>query len=243
MRIGRIRNIVRLAALAGMLQFSPALGQDEDALIVVTASRSDPGDFSEYYDDEQSAIGLRRRADFFVKPIFVNSDSREAPIRREEVMAMLRATIAAAEREGIALVAGNYTLRPLTAETLEDLTFGNGSRPDTTRVQIYARLPLTGDNPSMDAVDQRIARFVQAIPATGRSYMETGSTSLALANPYQYRPEVVRAVAAEATRYAGYFGNDYGVEIRGLDSELYWQQASETDVFLYISHSFLIRPK
>jgi len=39
------------------------------------------------------------------------------------------------------------------------------------------------------------------------------------------------------------FGNDYGVEIRGLDSEFFFKQASETGVFLYIAHTFVIRPK
>jgi hypothetical protein len=33
------------------------------------------------------------------------------------------------------------------------------------------------------------------------------------------------------------------IEICGLDSELYFKLASETEVFLYISHSFVIRPK
>ena len=39
------------------------------------------------------------------------------------------------------------------------------------------------------------------------------------------------------------FGSGYGVEIRGLESDLYWQQASETEVFLYIEHSFTIAPR
>ena len=54
---------------------------------------------------------------------------------------------------------------------------------------------------------------------------------------------VPRAIAAEAKRYAAMFGNDYGIEIRGLDSELYFQQSSQTELFLYIEHSFVIKPK
>ena len=39
------------------------------------------------------------------------------------------------------------------------------------------------------------------------------------------------------------FGSAYGVEIIGLEGDLYWQQASETEVFLYIEHEFVIRPR
>ena len=87
----------------------------------------------------------------------------------------------------------------------------------------------------------KIAAFVRSVPVTGRSFIETGSTVLGLSNPDQYRLAVVQAIADESK--AGQYGSDYGIEIRELDSELYWQQASETDVFLYIKHSFVIRPK
>lgn len=36
------------------------------------------------------------------------------------------------------------------------------------------------------------------------------------------------------------FGSGYGVDIDGLDGDLYWQQSSETEIFLYIEHSFSI---
>ena len=62
----------------------------------------------------QSAIGLTRTADYFVKPIYVNSDSRDAAVRRSEVNTMLEATIALAESKGISLVAGEFKLAPLT---------------------------------------------------------------------------------------------------------------------------------
>jgi hypothetical protein len=229
------------AAIFAVSAPSPVLAQDET--IVITASRNSQSDTNIYFDEGQAAIGLTQRADFFVKPIFINSDSRDETMRRDEVLAMLRETITRANQEGIVLVAGQYSLQPLTLANFEELPMGRGTRPDTTRVQIYARLPLEGANPRASAADDRIARFIQAIPVTGRSFIETGSTNLALNNPQQYRAAVVQAIAAEATRYAGFFGSNYGVEIRGLESDLFWQQASETEVFLYIEHNFVIRPR
>jgi hypothetical protein len=156
---------------------------------------------------------------------------------------MLEETIRLAGKDGIALVAGEYRLQALTTETLSDLSYGSGDRPDTTRIKIYARLPVGGKFARVDDVDEAIAAFVKAVPATGRSYIQTGGTDLAINNPQAYRGEVVKAIADEARRYAAMFGPDYGIEIRGLDSELFFKQASETEVFLFIEHNFVIRPK
>ncbi|TRD11577.1 hypothetical protein FGU71_06680 [Erythrobacter insulae] len=173
----------------------------------------------------------------------MNSDSRDASVRSAEVTAMLQAAIARAQSQAIALVAGDYKLAPLTLAAMDDLTFGRGNRPDTTRVKIYARLPVGGKFTSVDQVDEAITAFQKSVPATGRSYIESGPTDLAIDNPDQYRGAVVKAIADESKRYAAMFGSDYGIEIRGLDSELYFKQASQTEVFLYIEHNFVIKPK
>ena len=236
-----MKALALLLIAAALLVPNVALAQDD--VVIVTAQRSDRGDFNEYYDDDQSAIGLTRQADFFVKPLYVSSDSRDPAVRREELLTMLRATIDRARAQGVALVAGDYTLEPVTLSSIDDLDITSGRRPDTSRVQIYARLPVGGSVKSVDLADKRIQEFVKSVPATGRSYIETGSTGLAISNPDQYRLAVVRTIAAEAKSYAAQFGGDYGIEIRGLDSELFWQQASETEVFLYIEHNFVIAPK
>lgn len=227
-------------ALLAVFAAIPAMAQDE-AAVIVTAQRNDRSDY-QYYDEEQSAIGLTRKADFFVKPLYVSSDSRDPDLRLRELQAMLRATVERAGSAGITLVAGDYNLLPVSLSGLGELPVMGGNRPDTSRVLVYARIPVSNAG-SVDEADKRISAFVKAVPVTGRSFIDTGSTALALTNPDQYRLAVVKAVADEAKRYAAQFGPDYGIEIRGLDSELYWQQASATEVFLYIEHNFVIRPK
>jgi hypothetical protein len=237
-----MKHCILAAALTAILAHSPLAAQAEES-IVVTGSRVERDSYDQYYDEEQSAIGLTRKADNFVKPIFINSDSRDPDVRRAEVTAMLEETMRLAAKQGIGLVAGDYKLATLTSETLKELSYGSGNRPDTTRVKIYARLPVGGAFAGVEQVDKAIAAFVKTVPVSGRSYIETGGTDLAINNPQSYRGAVVKAIADEAKRYAAMFGPDYGIEIRGLDSELYFKQASETEVFLYISHSFVIRPK
>ncbi len=232
------------AACAAIVTPLPLFAQDT---VIVTGARQDRSALNAYIQPRggngPSAIGVTRQADYFVTPLFVSSDSRNPDSRVEELFAMLSATLDRAESEGIDLVAGRYTLEPVTRENMRELPVTGGNRPDTSRVQIYARIPLRGEDPSVTGTAQRIARFVSQIPATGRSFIDIGSTALAIDNPEQYRKAVVRRIADESTDYAGMFGNGYGVSITGLDGELYWQQASETEVFLYIEHSFTIQPR
>lgn len=235
--------LIAAAASTATLLTAPMPASAQET-IVVTGSRQDRSATNAYFRSEgPAAIGVTRQADYFVTPLFVSSDSRDPDLRTEELFAMLSATLSRAEAQGIALVAGSYTLEPVTAANMRELPLRAGNRPDTSRVQIYARIPLRGDNPSVRATADRIKTFVEAIPATGRSFIDVGSTGLAIDNPEQYRDAVVRHVADEANKYAGMFGQGYGVTIDGLDGNLYWQQASETEVFLYIEHDFTIGPR
>jgi len=229
------------AVLAGMA--APLIAQDT---VVVTGARQSRSSGNAYFsagNNGPSAIGVTRKADYFVTPLFVSSDSRNPDERVEELFAMLSATLGRADAEGITLVAGRYTLEPVTAANMRSLPIIGGNRPDTSRVQIYARIPLQGQSPSVRSTAVRIAAFKESVPATGRSFIDVGTTGLAIDNPEQYRGAVVRHIAEESTDYASMFGAGYGVRITGLEGNLYWQQASETEVFLYIEHSFVIEPK
>lgn len=235
----------RLCVLAGLAAVAMPLPAAAQETIVVTGARQDRSATNAYFSPNSgpAAIGVTRRADYFVTPLFVSSDSRDPDMRIEELFAMLGEVIDRAEAQGIAIVAGRYTLSPVTRETMRQLPISGGNRPDTSRVQIYARIPLAGAEPSVTKTAERIAAFVKAVPANGRSFIDVGATGLAIDNPEQYRGDVVRHIAEESTRYAAMFGNGYGVEISGLSGDLYWQQASETEVFLYIEHNFTIRPR
>ncbi|MHA7820308.1 MAG: hypothetical protein ACX930_11740 [Erythrobacter sp.] len=237
-----MKRLITLGVLATLAMPLPVFAQET---IVVTGSRQDRSATNQYFarNDEPAAIGVTRRADYFVTPLYVSSDSRDPDLRHEELFTMLGATLDRAAAQGIDIVAGRYTLSPVTRATMRELPILGGNRPDTSRVLIYARIPLSEGGGSVTDTAERIAEFVKAVPATGRSFIDIGTTGLVIDNPEQYRGAVVRHVAEESTRYASMFGSGYGVEISGLDGDLYWQQASETEVFLYIDHSFTIRPR
>jgi hypothetical protein len=238
------RLILLASAIAVAMPILPVSAQQ----VIVTGARQDRSAVNRYLGPSRggsgpSAIGVTRRADFFVTPLFVSSDSRNYDERRAELFKMLGETIQRAQAEGIDIVAGQYGLETVTLDNMRELPLTGGNRPDTNRVQIYARIPLTGDDPKISKTTARIKEFVKGIPATGRSFIDVGTTGLAIDNPEQYRRAVVREIATEANAYAKLFGNDYGVSITGLHSDLYFQQSSETEVFLYIEHTFDIDPK
>lgn len=234
MRLAICTIAVTLMAAAA----TPILAQDEAmGEIVVTAQRTSGA----YYEDEQPVIGLRRAADSAVQTVLLTSDSRDEATRKREIHAMLEGAINRASAAGVVLVDGDFELLPVTLANYKDLIFGNGNRPDTSQLSFYVKAKLAG---STGSAQTRIDNFIKAVPPSGRALLEKqGGLTLTIINPDQYRDQIVKLVAAESLKYAGYFGNDYGVDVAGLDSEIKWAQASGTEVFLYIPYRFSIKPK
>jgi hypothetical protein len=217
---------------------APINAQDEAmGEIVVTAQRTS----GEYYEDEQPVIGLRRTADSAVQTVLLTSDSRDEATRKREILNMLESAINRADAAGVALVDGNFELLPITLANYKDLIFGSGNRPDTSQVSFYVKAKLAG---STGSAQSRIDNFIKAVPPSGRALLEKqGGLTLTIINPDQYRDQIVKLVATESLKYAGYFGSDYGVDVAGLDAEIKWAQASGTEVFLFIPYRFSIKPK
>lgn len=73
-----MKRAIMAAALASIAMPVSVAAQDT---VMVTAIRIERTDYDEYCHGDQSAIGLTRKADFYLKPIYVNSDSRDAKVR------------------------------------------------------------------------------------------------------------------------------------------------------------------
>lgn len=210
---------------------------DLSANIIVTAQRSD----GEYFEDEQPVIGLRRKADFAAQSVALTSDSRDEDTRKREIYAMMENALAKATGAGVDLVYGDYELKKITRANFRDLVIFNGRRPDTSEMRFYVQRSLSDS--TADA-DKSISAYIKSVAAVGRSLLEKrGDLALTIVGPDQYRDQIVQMIAAESTKYASFFGPDYGVEISGLNEQLVWTQVSAADVFLYIPYRFTIRPK
>jgi len=90
----------------------------------------------------------------------------------------------------------------------------------------------------------RIDRFLKALKPVGRALIEpTDDMTLSVVAPDQYRGEIGKIIAADASQMAAKFGPDYVVEVRGLNRPVEWSRASLTEVFLYVPYELVIRPK
>lgn len=224
---------VPVAATAQGLQNNSNIAAE----IVVTGTRKS----ADYYDDEQTVVGLRRPADSAVQSVTIMSDSRDESTRKSEINAMLASAIQRAGANGVELVTGDFELTPLTSTSAKDMIFRPSNRPDTSQIQFFVKAQLSG---STGGAQERIDRFVKSVPPSGRALMEKrGNLTLTIINPDQYRDQIVKLIADEAKKNAAYFGPDYGVEVGGLNEQLSWSQVSGTEVFLYIPYRFTFRPK
>jgi hypothetical protein len=67
-----------------------------------------------------------------------------------------------------------------------------------------------------------------------------GGPSLSIIGPDRYRPQIAEAVANDAVRMARLFGEDYAVEVTGLEGTVQWQRRGTTDLFLFIPYRLTI---
>lgn len=206
--------------------------------IIVTGSRRQ----MDNYDAQSPAIGLRRVADFAVQPVKVTGDTRDADLRHQEIYETIGRAIALANSYGVQLAFGDVVVEPLMLANYRSLTLDKDDRPDTNKVGLLVKAPLSGAD-AREAT-ARIDRFLKAIKPVGRALVEpTDDMTLSVVAPDQYRGEIGKIIAADASNMAAKFGADYAVEVRGLNRPVEWSRASLTEVFLYIPYELVIRPK
>lgn len=223
----------------GLAQAPPSpvatLGSNE---IVVTGSRRE----MDSYDAQTPAVGLRKVADFVIQPVVVTGDARDPDQRHEEMYQTIRKAIEQAASHGVVLSFGDVVVEPLTLANYRSLTLDKDSRPDTNRVELLVKAALSGADARQ--ATSRIDRFIKELKPAGRALLEpNGDMTLSVVGPDQYRPEIVRIVAADAAVMANKFGADYAVEVKGLNRPVEWSRASLTEVLLYIPYELAIRPK
>lgn len=239
MRIGK--TWAMSAALLLAVAAGGAIAQDNSNISGEVRVSSVRGSGDGYFKDSAPVIGLRRLADGAIQDIRVTSDSRDSEVRRQEIHAMLEATIRKADAAGLELVTGNFELQKVTLANYRALPLRSGGRSDTSEIAVTVKTKLTGP---ADSAQARIDGFIKGVPATGRSLIEKyGALQLTIVNPDQYRGQIIKLIADESRRASSAFGADYGVTVSGLDRHLVWNQASENEVFLYIPYGFTVQPK
>lgn len=236
MRFGSALGVMLLSvtAFSSQAQTPQSSGLGE---VVVTGSRQN----ARYAQENRPVIGLRRQADSAVMSIALSSDARDAEVRQKEVHSMLLAAIDKAGAAGLELVIGSFELTPVTKTNYGTLPLSWAGRVDTSKVDVMVKAKLAG---SLQTTEAKINDFIKSLPKPGRGAVDkSGTLVLTVFNPDQYREEIVKLVAEEARRQVALFGPDYGVQVGGLDGQVFWSQVSPTEVFLYLPYRYTIVPK
>ncbi|MEP6784129.1 MAG: TonB-dependent receptor [Sphingomonadales bacterium] len=227
---------MRFAIALAMLAISmPVLAQE----IVVTAQRRTSPTAA-----DTTGIGIKRRADFAVQVITVYGDAREKDMRRREILTTVRNAIELGAKRQVQLAYGEVVIQPLTVANYADkLKFEKDEdRDDAEQVSFIIKTPLSDGN--APAAFDRLAAFAKAVPLAGRALIKNDvDPGVSIVDPSQYRPQILAAIAADATTAAKLFGSDYAVEADSLARPVRWALTGPTEVLLYIDHELRVVPK
>ena len=238
-----MKLLIAIAAALLGLSAVPAAAQDETQIeeIVVTGSR-----VREWDVNEVPAVKVPHRADNLIVAVRVVNDTREATLRRTELVQTLRAMARAAEgRPDIALsIEDDGALVPLTEDMVSTLTLGvDGARADTSTASLVVKTPIRTDD-TLDSASARIEQFVARAEPSGRSLVSlSGGWELSIINPAQYRASILAAIAEDARRTAATFGPGYAVEVTGLSNPVTWKQSGPLDLSMFIPFALTVTPQ
>lgn len=232
-------RVLLFAPLFALLA-APVLAQDLTSreIIVVTGSRIDQDDYSDY----QPAVGLVRKGDFLVQEVAIRGDTRDADQRAEEIRTMLRDAIRIADRGDIELATGDYILTRLTPDNADDVPLQQDRRVDAERINFLVKAPLAAR--SVEEAQAAIKAFIETVPEVGRAQMdEMGDPKLSVVGPDSYRDQIIARVAEDARRQAKVLGDDYAVELTGLNMPVQWTPAGPGEVLLFIPYELKVVPR
>lgn len=211
-----------------------------NAPIIVTGTRI-RSDF-DGYSSSVPLVGYQRQADYLLQPVRITGDTRDAKQRVDEVYQTIAQFLRVANGQGFTIAYGEVVTTDITSANLRDLPLKNAGRPDTSGITLYVSSKLT--ETSVVAAQSRLAALIKNFKPVGRALVEDGgSPSLSIVGPDRYRPQIAEAVAKDAARMAGLFGEGYAVEVTGLEGTVQWQRRGTTDLFLYIPYRLTITPR
>ena len=235
--------LLALSASAAVAQDFDVAEEEVDfnnANIVVTGTKV-RSDF-EGYSATVPLVGFQRQADYLLQPIRITGDTRDAKQRGDEVYQTIASFLRAANAQGFTIAYGDVVTTDVTSANLRDLPLSNVGRPDTSGITLFVTTKLV----EMDVAtaQSRLAALVKGFKPVGRALVEHGgSPGLSIVGPDRYRPQIAEAVAKDASRMAGLFGEGYAVEVVGLEGTVQWQRRGTTDLFLYIPYRLTITPR
>lgn len=246
-----IRWLVGLAVAASVFA-APAVAQNNQDMIVVTASKRQAVD-EEAVDVDGVIAGARRElpyvsiivpADFVIFTVTLETGTRsvdEAQRELERTFATLTTKVARAQ--GVILEVGepgnSSTLE--TTEAREAVEIGYGDR---SRIPLVFKFAVQkGD--SFRTVRTRAEKFISEIQLTGRAEAVTGDLQyIGVTDPKKHREDLLKKIAEDArliqTTFAGASTGATAVSLTGLEGRVRTRPNGPLDMEIYIPYSIVL---
>lgn len=237
MRIIPVRSLYATlvaACLAAPMAVHAQDATDELDVISVTGSRI-------AYDDllETPAVSVTKPGDFLLLNFTLVNDSRDEAAREKELHDTILQMVNAA--------GGRYTLfctdeaRIALNRDNHRIELDDGTRPDTSQVNLQVRVAIGGDPTRAEALITEMRKFLRTARMSGRTeVIIKGETSLQMNKPERYRYEIIEAIAADSRKLMDSMGLECTLELEGLNSRIQWERASAAELLLYIPYSMII---
>lgn len=229
-----LHALLAAACLAAPMAVCAQDGTDALDMISVTGSRI-------AYDDllETPAVSVTKPGDFLLLNFTLVNDSRDEDAREREVHDTILQMVNAA--------GGRYTLfytdeaRIALNRDNHRVELDDGTRPDTSQVNLQVRVAIGGDPTRAEALITEMRKFLRTARMAGRTeVIIKGETSLQMNKPERYRYEIIEAIAADSRKLMDSMGLECTLQLEGLNGRIQWERASAAELLLYIPYSMTI---
>jgi hypothetical protein len=185
-------------------------------------------------DYDPVAVFLREQADYVAMPVTISSDRRD-PVQRLSEMAAAKRLIQKKAEENPDIIVNTGQVRLSREPTPRTGTRMGASEPVHT-VRLNILVPFKGKGRDAFACATMIYKFLGDIAMPGKARIRTGEIRLAVDNPEQYRPVLLKMIAdAYAKTKESVKAKAKGEsEIRGLVGPVLVRQADDDNVDLFI---------
>lgn len=188
--------------------------------------------------DKATAISLIKPAEYVSMALTVESSQKDPNARLNDIKQALELIQTKAKNQpGLVVHKGPVSLSARPAASKLASTFPYSSVSSSAQLQLLVRLDETTD---AFAGTARIRQFLDALTLPGKAECSLGPIQLALANPEQYRLELLQQIAADVKFVSRAMQTPGQVTLQGLEQPVLVRQLDDQRLELFIDYSMSI---
>ena len=184
---------------------------------------------------KSTAVALEKDADYVCMSLTIHSSEKEPTQRFAEIKQAQDLILARAkDQPGLLIHKGVISLSPEPAAKISPISSSSALNASAARLHVMAKLDAYSD---VYACATRIRRFFDSITMPGKSTYTLGEIQVAVADPEQYRQEILRKISADVAFVKETMQTSGTVSITGLEQPVLVRQVDDRKVELFINYS------